>query len=85
MPRLILRACFLLCALALPSQDSNHLHPTVVELPPEPIPTGTCKESYSGYLEVQEHRKAKDLNLTSQQVGDYVKKRCTRRLVVAFS
>lgn len=48
---------------------------TVTELPPEPIPPGTCKESYSGYLEVQEHGKTKDANLTSQQIGDYVKKR----------
>jgi hypothetical protein len=48
---------------------------SVAELPPEPIPAGTCQKSYSGYLEVQEHGRAKDLNLSSQQIGDYVKKR----------
>jgi len=48
---------------------------TVKELPPEAIPAGTCKESYSGYLEVQERGKVEDVNLTSQQIGDYVKKR----------
>ena len=48
---------------------------SVIELPPERIPAGTCKESYSGYLEVEEHGKAKDVNLPSQQIGDYVKKR----------
>jgi hypothetical protein len=47
----------------------------VVELPPETIPTGTCKESYSGYLEIPVHGKVKNTNLTSQQIGDYVKKR----------
>jgi hypothetical protein len=48
---------------------------TVTELPPEPIPAGTCKNSYSGYLELSEHGKPKKINFTSQQIGDYVKKR----------
>jgi hypothetical protein len=47
----------------------------VTETPPEPIPAGTCQKSYSGYLEVQENGKAKDMDLTPQQIGDYVKKR----------
>jgi hypothetical protein len=48
---------------------------SVAELPPELIPAGSCKESYSGYLEVQDQGKAKATNLTSQQIGNYVKKR----------
>jgi hypothetical protein len=56
-------------------QDLSKLHVRVKELPPEPIPVGTCKESYSGYLEIQEHGKVKDSNLTSQQIGDYINKR----------
>lgn len=57
------------------SQDLNKLHISVNELPPEAIPAGTCKNSYSGYLEVQEHGKPKDVDLAAQQIGDYVKKR----------
>jgi hypothetical protein len=57
------------------SQSTEQPTIHVTELPPEPIPTGTCKESYSGYLEVTEHGKAKDKDLTSKQIGDYVKKR----------
>jgi hypothetical protein len=48
---------------------------TVSELPPEEIPVGSCKESYSGYLEVREHGKIKNKNLTPQQIGEYVEKR----------
>jgi hypothetical protein len=57
------------------SQDLSKLHVSVKELPPEPIPAGTCKESYSGYLEIPEHDKVKDMNFTPQQIGNYVKKR----------
>lgn len=45
------------------------------EVPPEAIPAGTCKASYSGYLEVPEHKKIKNMNFTNQQIGDYVNKR----------
>ena len=65
----------LLSSLTLSQEPKLLQKVSVAEFPPEPIPPGTCKESYSGYLEVQEHGKAKDLNLTSQQIGDYVKKR----------
>jgi hypothetical protein len=57
------------------SQESNLPKVSVSELPPEPIPVGTCKKSYSGYLEVDEHGNAKDTNLTSKQIGNYVKQR----------
>jgi len=68
-------ALLALAALTLPAQEPNNSQPTVTELPPEGIPHGTCKNSYSGYLEVQEHGKAKDVNLSTQQLGGYVKKR----------
>jgi|HubBroStandDraft_4_1064222.scaffolds.fasta_scaffold275914_2 hypothetical protein len=48
---------------------------SVGELPPEKIPPGTCKESYSGYLEIDEHGRTKDTNLGDQEIGGYVKKR----------
>lgn len=48
---------------------------TVTELPPEAIPTGTCKESYSGYLEIPERGKVRNKNFTPLQIGDYTKKR----------
>lgn len=48
---------------------------TVTELPPEAIPTGKCKESYSGYLEIPEHGRTKNKNFTPQQIGQYVNKR----------
>jgi hypothetical protein len=47
----------------------------VMETPPEAIPVGTCQKSYSGYLEVQDHGKIKDVKISTQQIGDYVKKR----------
>lgn len=69
-------AILLLFASLTFSQESK-LPPkiSVAEVPPEQIPAGICRASYSGYLEVKEHRKVKDVNLTSQQIGDYVKKR----------
>jgi hypothetical protein len=57
------------------SQEPKLPHVSVSEVPPEPFPAGTCKESYSGYLEVKEHGKSKDANLSGQQIGDYVKRR----------
>jgi hypothetical protein len=57
------------------AQDSMPTKASVAELPPEPIPAGTCQKSYSGYLEITEHGKVKDTNLTLQQIGEYVKKR----------
>jgi hypothetical protein len=45
MTRFILSACFLLCALALSSQDSNRAAVSVYEKPPEVIPAGICTQS----------------------------------------
>jgi hypothetical protein len=64
----------LLLSLLAFSQEPK-LSVSVSELPPEPFPIATCKNSYSGYLEVSERGKVKATNLTSQQIGDYVKKR----------
>jgi hypothetical protein len=76
MPRFIFCVCLLLSTVAMFAQEPKQPKVSAVtELPPESIPVGTCKESYSGYLEVTDHGKAKDINLTSQQVGDYIKKR----------
>jgi hypothetical protein len=57
------------------AQKSDWPEVSVSELPPEPIPAGTCKHSRSGYLEIDEHGKVKDTNLTSKQVGEYVNQR----------
>jgi hypothetical protein len=57
------------------AQEPKPAKISVNELPPEPFPDATCKQSYSGYLEVREHGKAKNVNLTPQEIGDYVKKR----------
>lgn len=65
----------LLSSLTFSQEPKPSQKISVSELPPEPIPVGTCKESYSGYLEISEHGKVKDTNLSSQQIGDYVKKR----------
>ncbi len=67
---------FALLAQATP-QQSNPKIPTVSvgEQPPEQIPAGTCKESHSGYLEITENGSVKKTNLSSQQIGEYVKKR----------
>jgi hypothetical protein len=65
----------LLSSLAVSQEPKFPQKISVEETPPEPIPTGTCKASYSGYLEITEHGEVKDTNLSSQQIGDYVKKR----------
>jgi len=58
-----------------PTQSVGQPSITVTELPPEAIPAGTCKESYSGYLEVTEYSKPKKTNFTTKQIGNYVNKR----------
>ena len=77
----------ILLLLSLPTFAQEPKFPqkvTVAELPPEPVPTGSCKESYSGYVEVQEHGKAKNVNLSSLQIGDYVKKRLSEGYSLAL-
>ena len=74
MKQIPLAFLFLLSSLSFP-QKSNLPKVSVSELPPEPIPAGTCKRSYSGYLEIYKRGKAKDTDLTSQQIGDYIKQR----------
>jgi hypothetical protein len=76
-------ALLLLSSLTF-SQESKLPKISVGEVPPEPIPAGTCQHSYSGYLEVQEDGKTKDINLTSQQIGDYVKKRLSEGYSVSL-
>lgn len=60
---------------APPKPTSPNAQVTVTELPPEAIPAGTCKDSYSGYLEITEGDKVKNKSFTAQQIGDYVNKR----------
>lgn len=66
---------FLLSSFIIPQQSDFPKRVSVSELPPEPIPVGTCKQSYSGYLEIPARKKVKDTNFTSQEIGDYVNKR----------
>jgi hypothetical protein len=48
---------------------------TVTELPPEPIPVGTCTQSPpSGYLGIVEKNRKERTTLTAEEVGNYVKK-----------
>jgi hypothetical protein len=65
----------LLSSLTFSQESKLPRNVSATELPPEPIPAGTCKESYSGYMEIKDHGKTKNTNLTSQQIGGYVKKR----------
>ncbi len=62
-------------AVAAVASDPPQMTVSVTELPPEAIPVGTCRGSYSGYLEVTERGKPKKTNFTTQQIGDYVNKR----------
>ena len=73
--KILLVILLLLSSLTFPQEPKLPEKISVTELPPESIPAGTCKESYSGYLEVPDHGKVKDTKFTSQQIGDYVKKR----------
>lgn len=43
----------------------------VRELPPEPIPKGSCSQSHSGYLGVEEYDKNR-FGLSKEEVGAYV-------------
>lgn len=43
----------------------------VRELPPEMIPPGSCTESHSGYLGIEEPSK-NSFDLTKQEIGNYV-------------
>lgn len=47
---------------------------SVTPLPPEPIPTGACTASTSGYLGIVEKDKSERTKLTAQEVGAYVQK-----------
>jgi hypothetical protein len=44
---------------------------TVRELPPEPIPKGSCKDGHSGYLGV-EGTKSSRFDVSEQEIGEYV-------------
>jgi len=46
----------------------------VAELPPEPIPAGTCTQSRSGYLGIVDKGKQERTKLTDQEIGEYVRK-----------
>jgi hypothetical protein len=72
--RILLAFLFVVSSPSFP-QQSNLPKVSVSELPPEPIPAGTCKQSYSGYLEIPARKKVKETNFTSQEIGDYVNKR----------
>ena len=71
-------AIILLLSFAASQETKAPTKVSVAELPPEPIPAGTCKDSYSGYLEISEHGKPKNTNFSSQQIGDYVSERLSK-------
>ena len=72
----ILFICFLLSAIAF-SQDFTPPQISVREIPPEPIPVGTCTTDLEGYLGVSKEGKD-DTHLTDAQVGEYVRIRLTQ-------
>lgn len=60
-----------LAAIAVAAQTSVN----VSELPPEPIPAGTCTKSEpGGYLGIVEKDKRERTKLTDQEIGAYVRK-----------
>mgnify|MGYP001263665229 CR=1 FL=1 len=68
----------LLCATAIAAAAAtghSQTAITVIELPPETIPAGTCTESTSGFLGVVEKDKTERTKLTTQEIGEYVSKR----------
>jgi hypothetical protein len=56
-------------ALMLMAQSTT-VH--VRELPPEPIPHGTCTQGHSGYLGVEESDRNR-FTLSDNEVGEYVR------------
>jgi len=74
----------LLSSLAWSQEPQVPKVSSVSELPPEQIPAGTCQHSYSGYLEIPEHKKVKNTNFTAQDIGDYVKKRLSEGYILSL-
>jgi len=84
MRQLLLAISLLFSPLIFCQEQNQSTKISVTELPPEAIPAGTCKQSYSGYLEIPEHGKAKDKGFTSRQIGDYIKRRLSEGYSLAL-
>jgi hypothetical protein len=61
--------CAGVLALAISAQQDVRI--SVRELPPEPIPLGTCTQSHSGYLGV-EQRVNGHFDISKEEIGEYV-------------
>jgi len=63
----VARIVFYVVGLALMASAQSI---SVQELPPEPIPHGTCSQGHSGYLGVESSGRSR---LTEQEIGEYVR------------
>ena len=75
-------AAILLFASLTFSQDIKP-QVSVKEMPPEPIPAGTCKEDLSGYIGITKHAK-EETRPTDKQLGEYVRVRLSQGYSVAL-
>ena len=55
------------------SQESK-IRVSVAEVPPEPLLTGTCTQSTTGYLGIVQKDVSERTKLTDQEIGKYVNK-----------
>jgi len=75
MSRAIRVAVLTLAVIAAAVAGEPQTTVTVTELPPEAIPTGSCKQSTSGYLGIVGKNKQERTKLTDREIGEYVRKR----------
>jgi hypothetical protein len=68
-------------AFAAPKPQSTV---TVTEVPPEPIPTGTCTAPLTGYLGIVEKDGKERTKLTDREIGEYVRKSLAEGYSVAL-
>jgi hypothetical protein len=66
------------------SQDINKPQASVKELPPEAIPSGTCKGDMSGYLGIDSGEKVNETKFSDEQIGEYVRIRLSQGYSVSL-
>lgn len=76
----LLTALLVLSSLAL---SQNQAKVNVAELPPEPLPIGTCKQDAIGYLGVTKNGK-EETRLTDKQLGEYIRVRLSQGYSVSL-
>lgn len=81
MKQSVIALLLLLSSLTFSQEQKPTIH--ITELPPEPFPFGTCRNSESGYLGVSKGNR-EITKLTDKQLGEYVRVRLSQGYSVAL-